>query len=301
MKKIINYTVFFMLIIISFYFTDKVATVSVNEDPLKIEIESIKDVYYIEPISAYTDPIYKNTPGLNGLEVNVNKSYEKMKVNGFDEKLLVFSEIKPDLVLDDLEAGPIFRGNEKKQSVAFMINVATGSEYIPDMLDIFDEYNLNVSFFVDGQFVVNHEQLIFDMAMTGHDIENHGYKHSDVKGKKISEIKEDIEYTNKAIYEIILKNPTFFTPPSGSFDENAALAVDELDMKLVLFSCDTIDWRKPSPEKIVHRVTSGVKNGSIILMHPTENTIKALPTIITELQNSGYKINTVKEHLSERR
>jgi peptidoglycan/xylan/chitin deacetylase (PgdA/CDA1 family) len=40
-------------------------------------------------------------------------------------------------------------------------------------------------------------------------------------------------------------------------------------------------------------------NGKIILMHPTEDTVKAMPVIIENLQKQGYKITTVSDLLSE--
>ena len=36
-----------------------------------------------------------------------------------------------------------------------------------------------------------------------------------------------------------------------------------------MWSVDTIDWQKPTPNVLINRVMSKVHNGAIILMHPT--------------------------------
>lgn len=67
---------------------------------------------------------------------------------------------------------------------------------------------------------------------------------------------------------------------------------------VILWSVDTIDWQKPTAEVIVQRVTSKVSDGDIVLMHPTENTVKALPTLIRTLKKEGFHIVTVSELIS---
>ena len=39
-------------------------------------------------------------------------------------------------------------------------------------------------------------------------------------------------------------------------------------------------WQDPSPQEIIDRLVPKVENGSIILMHPKANTVKALPRLI---------------------
>ncbi len=61
-----------------------------------------------------------------------------------------------------------------------------------------------------------------------------------------------------------------------------------------MWSIDTIDWREDSnKEKIKERIISKIHNSAIVLMHPTEETVKALPEIITYLLDKGYRIGTI--------
>ena len=90
--------------------------------------------------------------------------------------------------------------------------------------------------------------------------------------------------------------PIFFSPPSGAYNENTIKAAKDLNYDIIMWSIDTIDWREDSnKEKIIDRVISKIHNSAIVLMHPTEETVKALPEIILYLFNKGYKIGTIND------
>ena len=103
MKKVFNITLTILLIYFSFYYTNKVSNYIKSKDPIMIKIINSKDKYFKEAIDA---TITDNTiiPGLNGLEVDINESYTKMKkVNSYIPDMLVFSSIKPSISLKDDE------------------------------------------------------------------------------------------------------------------------------------------------------------------------------------------------------
>ena len=61
-------------------------------------------------------------------------------------------------------------------------------------------------------------------------------------------------------------------------------------------SGDSIDWKEPTPEEIVKKVTGGVKSGSIVLFHnDLENTTQALPQVLELLSGEGYEFVPVGE------
>ena len=72
-------------------------------------------------------------------------------------------------------------------------------------------------------------------------------------------------------------------------------------MKTILWTVDTVDWRKPATSEMVRRVVSKVENGSMVLMHPTKPTAEGLEAMITDIKAKGYKLGTVSELMSEKR
>jgi peptidoglycan/xylan/chitin deacetylase (PgdA/CDA1 family) len=67
----------------------------------------------------------------------------------------------------------------------------------------------------------------------------------------------------------------------------------------VLWSADTIDWQRPAPATIVNRVINKVHNDAIILMHPTDPTVKALPEMLKRLTEENYKLVSIDKIISD--
>jgi peptidoglycan-N-acetylglucosamine deacetylase len=66
---------------------DITAFLEFNNDSLYKEIQSFDKQNKIEPIDAKVDRVWKAIPGYNGLDVDFEASYEKMKLSGeFDIK-----------------------------------------------------------------------------------------------------------------------------------------------------------------------------------------------------------------------
>lgn len=208
---------------------------------------------------------------------------------GFIFFMLVNSKSK-DVFNEDI----YYKGTKDEKTVAFVCNIDWGEEYIPSMLEIFKENDIKISFFPTGRWAKQNPELIKLIDADNHDIGNHGYNHVDYNKLSYENNKEEILKAHNVIKDIIDKSPKYFGPPSGAFNENTIKAANDLGYKLVLWSVDTIDWRKDSTKDvIINRVVSKVHNSAIVLMHPTQETVKALPEIINSLFQKGYKIGTI--------
>lgn len=189
-----------------------------------------------------------------------------------------------------------YKGTKDEKVVAFVCNIDWGNEYLPDMLKILKENDIKISFFPTGKWAKNNPDLVKLIDKDNHEIGNHGYNHVDYNKLSYEKNKEEILKAHNAIKDITGKAPKYFGPPSGAFNENTVKAANDLGYKLILWSIDTIDWRKDSTKDIiVNRVVSKIHNSAIVLMHPTEETIKALPEIINSLFKKGYKIGTIDD------
>ncbi|WP_040980198.1 polysaccharide deacetylase family protein [Oceanobacillus jeddahense] len=276
--------------------------VSAPNDALYMEIEQKKDAYQEDPENAYIDEVWKKTPGRNGLEVNVEESYQKMKeANKWDEDLLVFNETSPDILLEDLEPSPIYRGNPEKEMVSFLINVSWGEAYIPEMLQILKDNQVKASFFIEGKWAQNNSSLVKMIEEEGHVIGNHAYDHPDMAALDKSNAYTQIEETNQILKTITGEQPKWFAPPSGSYKDETVETAAELEMETILWTVDTIDWKNPSVSVMVNRIENNVHPGAMILMHPTEASTKALEQMINIIKEKDYKIGTVESLLSESR
>lgn len=202
-------------------------------------------------------------------------------------------------VLSNVTSNPIYKGNEDKPIIAFECNVVWGTEYIPQILDIFKENDIKITFFIGGEWAEDNPELLKRIVAEGHEIGNHGYKHKHHSQLDINGNRNEIQDTENAVKSITGIKTTLFAPPYGEFNKTTIQAADSLGYNTIMWSIDTIDWRRDGVDKIIQRVISSPYNGALVLMHPTADTVTALPIIIKALLDSKYKISTVSEAISD--
>lgn len=283
-------------------FSNSVQQVTKTEDALYKEIQQKSEEFSADPQDAIIDRVWKKTPGRNGVEVNVEKSYEQMKKDGvFDKTLLVYDQVPPEVTLADLPPSPIYRGHPEKQMTAFLINVSWGTEYIPTILNILKEKNIKATFFIEGKWAKENSDFVKMIDEQGHTIGNHAYNHPNMAHLSKQEMAEQIRQTNDIIKAITGKTPKWFAPPSGSFNDQVVKVADSMHMQTILWTVDTIDWKNPTVSVMVNRVKSNIHLGAMVLMHPTSSTAQGLASMITTVKEKGYKIGTIEKLLSEER
>lgn len=273
-----------------------------KHDSLYQEIQDKSGEFSEESQNAYIDRVWKKTPGRNGLKVNVDESYKKMQPEGtFEESLLVYDQVPPEVTFSELPAAPVYRGHPEKEMVSLLINVSWGEEHIPEILDTLNEHEVKATFFVEGNWAKNNAELVKMIDEQGHVIGNHGLNHPDMARLNEAEINHQIKRTNEILNAITEETPKWFAPPSGSFHDQVVEISHQLEMETVLWTVDTIDWKNPSESVMVNRINERIHPGATILMHPTPSIASGLDAIIETLKNQDYRIGTIEQLLSEKR
>lgn len=191
------------------------------------------------------------------------------------------------------EEGVVIRsGLPNSNQLVFSCNVDWGEAVIPDMLRIFKENNVKITFFVSGRWAENNPDLLKQMFQDGHEIQSHGYGHKLCTQHSVETTKEEILKTEKVILDILGVKTNVFAPPSGDYDETTVALCKSLGYQMALWSSDTIDWREGSTAEVIKdRILKKRLNGAIVLMHPKEETVKALPDLIEKIK--AQKIDIV--------
>lgn len=192
-----------------------------------------------------------------------------------------------------IPAQAIYQGNSGQKVIAFCVNVDWGEEYLPDMLKVFKENKIQVTFFVTGQWAEKNPEMIKQMDAAGHSVQNHGYKHLHFNQLSSAQIKEQIINTEKIVAGLTGKKTIYFASPYGEYNNNLIATVNEMGYQLIMWSIDTIDWELPGSDTIIKRVMNKLHDDAIILMHPTKPTLEALPDLITQIKGQGYKMLTL--------
>jgi len=192
---------------------------------------------------------------------------------------------------------PYYNGNRDSKNVSLMVNVYWGNEFIPEMLQIFKEKGVAVTFFIGGMWAERYPDLLLDIKNAGHELGNHGYFHKDQDKLDFKGNYDEINVAGNMIESVTGIKPVLFAPPSGAFNSDTLRAAETLGYSTIMWSKDTIDWRDKDADLIYKRATKNPHGGDLILMHPTQMTVKALEKIIDFYQQNGFNLVTVSKNL----
>jgi peptidoglycan-N-acetylglucosamine deacetylase len=194
-----------------------------------------------------------------------------------------------------MQTFPVYEGNRSIPMISFVVNVAWGNEYLVDLLTYLKLKNIRLTFFLEGRWVKTFPEKARLIKEFNQEIGNHAYSHPDMRTLTIEEISDEIKKTNEALVETLNIHPEYFSPPYGYYDERVISTASSLNMSTILWSLDTLDWKIKSPEEIIERIVPNLANGSIILMHPTAGSLKALPKMIDAAMEKGYSIGCISD------
>ena len=213
--------------------------------------------------------------------------------------VLCFSPNEQEILTEGLQAQIYRSAGENGKGVSLMFNVYMGTDEVYQILDILQEYEAKATFFIGGCWADDNVACLRDIFIAGHEIGNHGYFHKDHDKLSVVENQREIYTCNQFIELSIGVTPTLFAPPSGAYGNATLTACEVLNMKTILWSKDTIDWRDQDENKIYTRATKNVQKGDFILMHPTKMTVEALDDILQYYKKINLTPITVSQNLQE--
>lgn len=167
------------------------------------------------------------------------------------------------------------------------------SKYTQEILSVLQEYNASGTFFVLGNKVMAYQDVLREIVKQGSEIGNHSYNHKWLTRLKLDEFKEQIEKTQTLVQSVTGYTPVLFRPTYGSINKKIR---ENIELKIVLWDVDSLDWKIKDSKKIASRVLKDVDDMDIILFHDTHHrTAEALKIVLEQLQKEGYQFVTVSE------
>ncbi|MBS6644980.1 MAG: polysaccharide deacetylase family protein [Clostridiaceae bacterium] len=163
------------------------------------------------------------------------------------------------------------------------------------LLDGLKKRNVKVTFFLIGASIDGNEEIVRQMKEDGHLIGNHSHTHVQLTAEDTQKACEEIDMTNRKIFEITGEYPTYIRPPYGSWSEELECMVP---MTVVLWDIDPLDWKYQSSKRVTKHILKYVEDNSIILLHDVYgSSVDAALEVIDTLTAQGYTFVTVDELL----
>ena len=274
LKKIFKISAVLLLVGFSFFYTEKVTLIARNSDPIMRAIkkeESNKKVSNVNPVINNDEYIM----GINGCEIDVDKSYSKMRsVGEFKEELIVMKETSND---KDLTDKYVIGGNnkEKKVSLIFIVNKDIDS----NLTNYINDKNLKVNYFIDGKYL--EENMITVKFLS--------------ENSNIYYLGENEEYSDEnMLYHNNLISMNGSNEPKYCFtsdkDNNTLKLCNDYDM--VTIKSDIIK------DNIYKRIKDKLNNGVIFAID--SDNIDEITVSINYILSKGYNIISLEDLLSEK-
>ena len=264
-----------ILLLFSFFYTNKSISIIRNQDPLMKEIIKNKNKFEIKSVNAI---VKENTiiPGKQGKEVDLEKTYTKMKQYGtYNEALTVLKETKPTISIDDNYDKLITSGNKENKNISLIFKVEKDTN-INKLLSILNYHNIQVTFFIDGLYIENNNIN----NLSNHQIELLSYNNTI----------DEITFSSALSY---LSYKTNKSPKYCVEDNNNII---NLCKKLKLHTISPTIKIKKDPYK---ELKNNLSNSSIILVPINNQIYESLSTSILYIKSKGYNFLTLSDLLSE--
>lgn len=198
----------------------------------------------------------------------------------------------------------LLHGSRRLKAVALTFDDGPDDVFTPAILDVLEHYKVPATFMCVGQRVNQYSEVLEQIAEDGHVIGNHSLTHPDLSTANEAQLSTQISSTNKLIYTHTELCPALFRPPYGALSETEIRFLTKKGFKVILWDVDSLDWSGISTEQVKTNILTHTHHGSIILCHSAggtgenlTNTVQALPYVIEQLREHGYKFVTVPKLL----
>ncbi len=173
-------------------------------------------------------------------------------------------------------------------AVALTFDDGPDPRWTPTVLALLRSHQVRATFCLVGQHVSRHPELVRRIAADGHALCNHSWSHDEaMQRRSAASVSADLARTTRAITSAAGRPPQYYRAPGGNFAPSAVAEAKRQGLRLLGWSVDAYDWRRPASTEITRRVLAGARPGGVILLHdgygPRGNTVAALRTLLTAL------------------
>ena len=198
------------------------------------------------------------------------------------------------------EGFTVFHGDRDVPQIALSVDDCYSREHVTEILDLCEEYNIPVTFFVVGKALKTADQDLWQRALDlGCEIGNHTWAHSSLPTLNREKVKKTLTRTQEQLdkvlgyhYPMQLMRPPYGNLSSKKGKKSDMWVVESIYkagyVHAVRWDVDTTDAKK---------ALKNTQNGSILLFHARKKDAKCLSVLIPQLVAEGYQLVTVSELL----
>lgn len=166
-------------------------------------------------------------------------------------------------------------------------------EATPYVLDLLDQYDAKATFFVVGDNVAKHPEVVALTQSQGHTIGNHTYHHLSGWHTSRKIYNSDVVKCEKVLSDTLQANPSnLFRPPYGRMMPKQVRSLKK-EYRIIMWSLLSGDFDKKLNLSASKRALIQSGSGEVIVFHDSQKSLpnlkQLLPWFLESFHRKGYK------------
>jgi peptidoglycan-N-acetylglucosamine deacetylase len=192
------------------------------------------------------------------------------------------------------------RGPRHGDAVYLSFDDGPHPEHTPRLLDLLAAHGSRASFFLVGQRIEQHPQLVERIVAEGHTLGNHSYSHPLFNVLNLHQQLVEIERTDRLLQTFDGHARHRFRPPHGSLSLPLLLHFARHGRGMAYWSYNSLDYQPRSTDELVrHLRNEPPRAGDIILLHDDNGrACEVLGTLLPEWMIAGRRSEALPPELA---
>jgi peptidoglycan-N-acetylglucosamine deacetylase len=179
-----------------------------------------------------------------------------------------------------------------KNSILLTFDDGPHPEVTPAVLDRLREHDARAVFFVVGNRIVKAPEVLPRIVSEQHFIGNHSQTHN--PSLTYAPYSADVAACQRSIEAITGRRPMLFRPATGKITVSALRAARSNDLRTLLWSLDSNDWRlrdRQAAQALGVSIGRSAVGGDIVLLHDDNpNVVHLLDELLPLVRNRGFDL-----------
>lgn len=207
--------------------------------------------------------------------------------------------------------GLLKRGSREEKTLVLTFDDGPHPQSAETLLDELKKLDVKATFFVVGERVRSHPDVVRRMLAEGHEVGNHTEDHARLHELSPERIVEELRTCELEVRRVTGRSMAYMRPPGMRFNPTVLAKARGLGYVTVGYNNvagdyvpnggvsdltpEEADALGLSPAVIADRVEKQLKPGTIILLHDNPVTVAAVPDIVARARAQGYRFVTTAE------
>ncbi len=185
----------------------------------------------------------------------------------------------------------LWQGKETIRHIAITFDDGPDLIYTPQILELLKAYGVTATFFLVGEKIEQHKEMVRRIFEEGHELGNHSYTHPSFDYLSWKESVGEIEKTQALLQAITGRPCRSFRPPFGKLCVGSIVGGWIANMTCVMWNVDLKDFQATSSGEILAALQcQSLQPGDVLLYHGTNpHAVQALPVILDAIVRQKFQ------------